>query len=212
MASCWPERQWRGVRTLLGKNEIARIRNKEWPNLLCRKKLYLLLDLDYTLLNSTRLQDVTPDEANSLRVKLDHGNMFWELEFYFLIVHACDNMNHSNSNGVSSARGRVKKLAAGSNKVGDAATHHRYVDMLNNKDISNGKVKIFRLDSMNMLTKLRPFVRTFLKEASKLFEMDIYTMGKCSYALQMAKSLDQGYLLSFCHCTRGLHSEISKGS
>lgn len=88
----------------------------------------------------------------------------------------------------------------------------QYVDMLNNKDISNGKVEIFRLDSMNMLTKLRPFVRTFLKEASKLFEMDIYTMGKRSYALQMAKSLDPGCLLPFCHCTRGLHSEISKGS
>ncbi|KAI8570721.1 hypothetical protein RHMOL_Rhmol01G0058300 [Rhododendron molle] len=100
--------------TLLGKNEIARIRNKEWLNLLRCKKLYLLLDLDHTLLHSTQLQDVTPDETNSLRV-----------------------------------------------------------DMLNNKDISTGKVEIFRLDSMNMLTKLRPFVRTFPKEASKLFEMDI---------------------------------------
>ncbi|KAF7153037.1 hypothetical protein RHSIM_Rhsim01G0067000 [Rhododendron simsii] len=124
---------WVHKGTLLGKNEIARIRNKEWLNLLRRKKLYLLLDLDHTLLNLTQLQDVTPDEANSLRV-----------------------------------------------------------DMLNNKDISNGKVETFRLDSMNMLTKLRPFVRTFLKEASKLFEMGIYTMGKRSYALQMGKLLDSG--------------------
>ncbi|KAL2537159.1 RNA polymerase II C-terminal domain phosphatase-like 4 [Forsythia ovata] len=40
------------------------------------------------------------------------------------------------------------------------------------------------------MTKLRPFVNTFLKEGSKLFEMYIYTMGKRSYALEMAKLLD----------------------
>jgi RNA polymerase II C-terminal domain phosphatase-like 3/4 len=43
---------------------------------------------------------------------------------------------------------------------------------------------------MHMMTKLRPFVHTFLKEASKLFEMYIYTMGERAYALQMAKLLD----------------------
>ena len=43
-----------------------------------------------------------------------------------------------------------------------------------------------------MLTKLRPFVHTFLKEASKLFEMYIYTMGERAYALEMANLLDPG--------------------
>lgn len=43
---------------------------------------------------------------------------------------------------------------------------------------------------MNMMTKLRPFVRTFLKEASEMFEMYIYTMGDRPYALEMAKLLD----------------------
>lgn len=46
------------------------------------------------------------------------------------------------------------------------------------------------LNTMHMLTKLRPYVHTFLKEASKLFEMYIYTMGERSYALEMAKLLD----------------------
>lgn len=41
-----------------------------------------------------------------------------------------------------------------------------------------------------MMTKLRPFVRTFLKEASEMFEMYIYTMGDRPYALEMAKLLD----------------------
>lgn len=40
------------------------------------------------------------------------------------------------------------------------------------------------------MTKLRPFVRTFLKEASDMFEMYIYTMGDRSYAREMAKLLD----------------------
>lgn len=42
------------------------------------------------------------------------------------------------------------------------------------------------------MTKLRPFVHTFLKEASNLFEMYIYTMGERPYALEMAKLLDPG--------------------
>lgn len=46
------------------------------------------------------------------------------------------------------------------------------------------------LDSKHMMTKLRPFVQTFFKEASKLFKMYIYTMGDRPYALQMAKLLD----------------------
>lgn len=45
---------------------------------------------------------------------------------------------------------------------------------------------------MHMMTKLRPFVHTFLKEASKLFEMYIYTMGERAYAIEMAKLLDPG--------------------
>ncbi|KAL1552479.1 protein-serine/threonine phosphatase [Salvia divinorum] len=43
-----------------------------------------------------------------------------------------------------------------------------------------------------MMTKLRPFVHTFLEEASKLFEMWIYTMGSLSYASDMAELLDPG--------------------
>ncbi|KAL2227922.1 UNVERIFIED_CONTAM: hypothetical protein Sindi_1771900 [Sesamum indicum] len=45
---------------------------------------------------------------------------------------------------------------------------------------------------MQMMTKLRPFVHAFLKEASNLFEMYIYTMGERPYALEMAKLLDPG--------------------
>ena len=46
------------------------------------------------------------------------------------------------------------------------------------------------LEAMHMMTKLRPFVRNFLKEAHNLFELYIYTMGDRPYALAMANLLD----------------------
>lgn len=42
----------------------------------------------------------------------------------------------------------------------------------------------------NMLMKLRPFLRTFLKEANKLFRMYIYTTREQDYATEVAKLLD----------------------
>ncbi|XP_012837727.1 PREDICTED: RNA polymerase II C-terminal domain phosphatase-like 4 [Erythranthe guttata] len=52
------------------------------------------------------------------------------------------------------------------------------------------KSSLFRVDLTKTLTKLRPYVNTFLKEASKLYELHIYTMGGFLYALEMAKLLD----------------------
>ncbi|KAK9275924.1 hypothetical protein L1049_023198 [Liquidambar formosana] len=109
----------------LGNDEIARLRKTDMKNLLRHKKLYLVLDLDHTLLNSTELKDLTSEEEylRSQTDSLQEGNLF-------------------------------------------------------------------KLDSMPMMTKLRPFVHTFLKEASTMFEMYIYTMGDRFYASEMAKLLD----------------------
>ncbi|EOY32064.1 hypothetical protein QUC31_019560 [Theobroma cacao] len=112
----------------LGNDEIVRLRSTDMKNLLRHKKLYLVLDLDHTLLNSTQLMHLTPDEEY--------------------------------------LKGQSDSL----------------------QDVSRGS--LFMLDFMHMMTKLRPFVRTFLKEASEMFEMYIYTMGDRPYALEMAKLLD----------------------
>ncbi|XP_044472578.1 RNA polymerase II C-terminal domain phosphatase-like 4 isoform X2 [Mangifera indica] len=112
----------------LGNDEIVRLRNADVKNLLRHRRLYLVLDLDHTLLNSILLAHLTPDE--------DY----------------------------------LKSQA----------------DSL--QDVSKGS--LFMLTFMHMMTKLRPFVRTFLKEASQMFEMYIYTMGDRPYALEMAKLLD----------------------
>ncbi|KAJ9563703.1 hypothetical protein OSB04_008863 [Centaurea solstitialis] len=114
----------------LANDEIARLRDRDLKNLFSQKKLCLVLDLDHTLLNSTRFMDVTKEEG--------------------YLMDQTDPM----------------------------------------QDVLRGS--LFKLDSMRMLTKLRPFVHTFLKEASKLFEMYIYTMGERAYALEMANLLDPG--------------------
>ncbi|KAI3949654.1 hypothetical protein MKW92_006633 [Papaver armeniacum] len=51
-------------------------------------------------------------------------------------------------------------------------------------------VSLFKLDQIQMFTKLRPFVRGFLKQASSLFELYIYTMGEQRYAMEMARLLN----------------------
>ncbi|CAA3025440.1 RNA polymerase II C-terminal domain phosphatase-like 4 [Olea europaea subsp. europaea] len=114
----------------LANDEVARLRDKDFKNLLRHKKLYLVLDLDHTLLNSTRLADVTIEE--------------------------------------------------------------RYLEGQRDTLPDTLKNSLFRLEMIHMMTKLRPFVNTFLKEASNLFEMYIYTMGERAYALEMAKLLDPG--------------------
>ncbi|CAI0542410.1 unnamed protein product [Linum tenue] len=113
---------------LFGNAEVARWRDTDTKSVLCRRKLYLVLDLDHTLLNSTHLKHMVPEE---------------------------DYLNNQ-------------------------------IDSI--QDCQNGS--LFRLSFMNMMTKLRPYVHTFLKEASQMFEMYIYTMGDKAYALEMAKLLD----------------------
>ncbi|KAK6126946.1 hypothetical protein DH2020_039311 [Rehmannia glutinosa] len=114
----------------LANDEVVRLRDKDLKKLLRDRKLYLVLDLDHTLLNSSRLADITVEEG--------------------------------------------------------------YLNGQRDALPDNLKSSLFRLNWMQMMTKLRPFVHAFLKEASNLFEMYIYTMGERPYALEMAKLLDPG--------------------
>jgi RNA polymerase II C-terminal domain phosphatase-like 3/4 len=59
---------------------------------------------------------------------------------------------------------------------------------LNSQPTSNPG--LFPLAGWRRMTKLRPYVHTFLKEASTMFEMYIYTTGERRYALMMANFLD----------------------
>ncbi|KAI4378930.1 hypothetical protein MLD38_016347 [Melastoma candidum] len=58
------------------------------------------------------------------------------------------------------------------------------------------------------ITKLRPFVREFLREASTMFEMTVYTLGKRKYGKKMARLIDPeavyfgGRVISRQDCTK----------
>lgn len=66
---------------------------------------------------------------------------------------------------------------------------------------------------MHLLTKLRPYVHTFLSEASNMYEMYIYTMAERSYALEIAKILDPGevYFHSKVICQSDCTQRYQKG-
>ncbi|PKA50637.1 RNA polymerase II C-terminal domain phosphatase-like 4 [Apostasia shenzhenica] len=112
----------------LARKEISRLRGADLTTVLREKKLILILDLDHTLLNSTRLVDISMEEQYLLR----------------------------------------------------------QAEILQN----DSQRSLVKLDGMHMLTKFRPFVHTFLKEASTIFEMYVYTMAERSYALEIANILD----------------------
>ncbi|PIA43721.1 hypothetical protein AQUCO_01800046v1 [Aquilegia coerulea] len=108
-----------------------RLREFRLTNMMQKKKLYLILDLDHTLVHSVRPSQLSLDEMHLL--------------------------NEANSL----------------------------------QDISSGS-SLCRFDTIQMITKLRPFVRIFLEKVSDMYEMYIYTRGGLAYALKVAKLLDPG--------------------
>eukprot|EP00250_Pteridium_aquilinum_P022100 c25301_g1_i1 orf=498-2045(-) len=125
----------------VSRSEAERIRSNELEKILSKRKLYLVLDLDHTLLNSARFVEVTFDEDAYLRSV------------------------YLGKEGLPAVgTGTAPESCKGS------GLHH--------------------LQSLLMWTKLRPYVHEFLKEASKLFELHLYTMGERIYAQAMAHILD----------------------
>ncbi|KAI3991423.1 hypothetical protein MKX01_006722 [Papaver californicum] len=56
------------------------------------------------------------------------------------------------------------------------------------EDIDSSETNLYNHNGR--YTKLRPFTREFLKEASTMFTLYVYTMGSRGYARQMATILD----------------------
>lgn len=76
----------------LADGEMARLREKDFKDLLShRRKLYLVLDLDHTLLNSSRLTDIKDEEAylnterDALPGKISLNVLNYMVRSYFLL-------------------------------------------------------------------------------------------------------------------------------
>lgn len=67
-------------------DEIARLREKDLKNLLQHKKLYLVLDLDHTLLNSTRISDISAEEEY-LKDTLPGVTSFFSFYVSYYLLH-----------------------------------------------------------------------------------------------------------------------------
>lgn len=65
-----------------------------------------------------------------------------------------------------------------------------FPELVCDETIYVSKGSLFKVEHRQTVTKLRPFVRTFLKEASEIFDLCIYTLGDRTYSLEMAKLLD----------------------
>ena len=60
----------------LGTSEIDRLRGADLKNLLRERKLVLILDLDHTLINSTKLQDISSAEKDlGIQTAASKGNI-----------------------------------------------------------------------------------------------------------------------------------------
>ena len=122
----------------LDKEYAQNLKKQEAQRLVAQKKLSLVFDLDHTLLNSSRLLDITGDDMPLL----------------------------------------------------DAILEKEEADAKEDKDGGGKPKSLFFLDFMQMWTKVRPGCRNLLAQASKYFDMHVYTMGERKYALEMAKLID----------------------
>jgi RNA polymerase II C-terminal domain phosphatase-like 3/4 len=62
----------------LSSSEIDRLRVADLKNLLRERKLVLILDLDHTLINSTKLRDISSAENElDIQTAAAKGNSIW---------------------------------------------------------------------------------------------------------------------------------------
>lgn len=74
----------------LGTSEIDRLRGADLKNLLRERKLVLILDLDHTLINSTKLQDLSSAEKDlGIQTAASKGNI---IKLYFKFSRTCSHL------------------------------------------------------------------------------------------------------------------------
>ncbi|XP_062005640.1 RNA polymerase II C-terminal domain phosphatase-like 4 [Rosa rugosa] len=116
-----------GLLTTLSAEHIYRLHKHNTQKMLVHKKLHLVINLDHTFLSHTRLSDLTPEEAEYLKVQEDSQDIF--------TVRVPPKMKP-------------------------------------------------------IIIKFRPFLRTFLKEASDFFEIYAYANAPRSLVWKIVELLD----------------------
>ena len=196
----------------LSNDELEKAKREEKQRVLLSGKLLLVLDLDHTLLNSARFAELTQEEHDVLgrviaaRACADAGGSEAEIRKAAgeAIVRA-DAAEAAEANRSDAADDEKKEapgatLAEDADARGSASSDERTEAEPQNDEALDGFPEFpgcspplehtHCLRHLALFTKLRPRVRDFLRAASRLCQLYIYTMGDKRYAAEMAQLLD----------------------
>lgn len=151
-------------------SEAARLAADTAARLAADRRLLLVLDLDHTLLNSTRFQDLPSEGGRAL------GSL--------CVATRAGGPAQARPGGRAQFRLAVRRRPSPAPPTAEQVLHTQL------KAQPTDAPLLFCLPHMHMWTKLRPGVRQFLETARQHFELHIYTMGDRAYAAEMAHLLD----------------------
>jgi RNA polymerase II C-terminal domain phosphatase-like 3/4 len=166
--------------------EAARLREASDAASKAARRLHLVLDLDHTLLNSTRLDEIPRDTCG--------GAMDALIAAEDAKVAANGGEEENKNNGTDSEKPfPFQSLRAFP---------------------PHPSRSLFYLPAINLWTKLRPGTRAFLQKSSEKYELAVYTHGDRAYAAAMARLLDPtgelfgGRVISQGDSTRAHHKSL----
>jgi RNA polymerase II C-terminal domain phosphatase-like 3/4 len=186
----------------LSASELEKAKREEKRRVLTSGKLLLVLDLDHTLLNSARFSELTQEQHDGLHRVI----AAWE----------CREKGGDDAAVAAAARDALlppppppgeeekeKATATEEKEEKDAKDANEEKDEKEEREADDGDAtpetypgtspplaELRCLRPLCMFTKLRPRAREFLRAASAMCQLYVYTMGDKNYAREMAKILD----------------------
>ena len=199
----------------LSNDELEKAKLEEKQRVLLSGKLLLVLDLDHTLLNSARFAELTQAEHDVLgriiaaRACADAGGSEAEIRKAASEAIEADPSIEPANGAATSANGAAREKEASADEEtretrpdGDEAippepsrteteqTEQERTEQRTYPGCVPPLKHTHCLRHLALFTKLRPRVHAFLRAASRLCQLYIYTMGDKRYAAEMAHLLD----------------------
>ena len=181
----------------LSATEAGRLAASATAAATAARRLHLVLDLDHTLLNSTRVGELPAELGRCVeRVLAEEGGGD---AGGGAAAAAGDDGDATTTASKLGAEGEATGETAAAGTTATPATtttppprrHHPGIPCLP----PTSRRTLFHLPSLGLWTKLRPGCRSFLAAAASQFELSVYTHGDRSYADAMAALLDPGATL-----------------
>ena len=175
--------------------EAARLREASDAASKAARRLHLVLDLDHTLLNSTRLDEIPRDSCG---------------EAMDALIAAEDAEVAANGGEKGGGGGGEEGSKSESEKEKEKPFPFQSLPAFP----PHPSRSLFYLPAINLWTKLRPGTRAFLAKCSEKYELAVYTHGDRAYAAAMARLLDPtgelfgGRVISQGDSTRAHHKSL----